>query len=253
MKYITVIILNWLRPNNIKDYIIPEITKCPIVKQIIISHGREDTYFEQKNINNVKIHNRKDFSENKVFGLSLRFIAALDSIYENILYVDDDILPHPATIINIFNKYQQNYPCIVGRYGRKILKSYEYSSKPRLSKRCPILLTSLVLVPKKLCYTFLDKMETLYEFVLKSSNPLWNGEDIFLSFLSIYTYQKLPYLVSNPKYFPVNKLDNNLEVAISRKPGHIYYRSLLIKEIINNFGNCSNFNNFFAPESVIHY
>ena len=200
-------------------------------------------------MNSKIIKNRKDFELNNVFGLSLRFIATIDAINEHILFIDDDILPHPVTILNMFQKYERRQPCIVGKYGRKVLPNLDYSSKPHYDKRSPIALTSLVLVPKKLCLAFIDRMEVLNSFVNEISKPLWNGEDIFLSLLSIYYFNKLPYIVSNDKYFPVMKIDNHKDVAISNDPNHVKYRGQLIKEIIKHFGDSSTkYQGFFANE-----
>ena len=51
---ISVVILNWLRPNNIKNKIVPELTNNNIIGEIIISHGKESTYFNCFS-NNIKI------------------------------------------------------------------------------------------------------------------------------------------------------------------------------------------------------
>ena len=75
---ISLIILNWKRPTNIKDKILPYIENNYLIDEIIISHGREDTIFEyQSPVKNI-IH-RDDSELNNTFGLSLRFLAALTS------------------------------------------------------------------------------------------------------------------------------------------------------------------------------
>jgi len=46
---ISVVILNFNRPDYIKNNIIPELNKINLIDEIIISHGKEKTYFESKN------------------------------------------------------------------------------------------------------------------------------------------------------------------------------------------------------------
>ena len=43
---ISVIILNWKRPDNIIKDILPEIINYKLVNEVIISHGNKETYFE---------------------------------------------------------------------------------------------------------------------------------------------------------------------------------------------------------------
>ena len=45
-KKISMVVMNWLRPHVLTDVILPVVTKYKLIDEIIISHGREDTYFE---------------------------------------------------------------------------------------------------------------------------------------------------------------------------------------------------------------
>ena len=233
-KCISVVILNWLRPDNIKHLILPELSESPLIGEIIISHGREDTQFRCYS-NKISIRHRDDVYNNKKYGLALRFHAAAEAQYPIIVFIDDDQIVYPVTLLNMIRVYQQNFPCLVGRDGRMVNKDLTYNSLPlgkdKLS--APIALTSLLLVSKELCFKFLDRMTPIIEYVSTNSNPLWNGEDIFISILSLIDYQKWPIIVNNHKYFPVKKLrrPEDLLVAISGLKTHIPYRSVLIKNI----------------------
>ena len=71
-------------------------TKYELIDEIIISHGREDTYFE---FDHPKIVNRKDWGEiNEYYGLSCRrfFKTASEASNEIILMIDDDEYPTQA-------------------------------------------------------------------------------------------------------------------------------------------------------------
>lgn len=245
--FITVVILNWLRPINLVKKIIPILIKCNLINEIIISHGRKDTYFDIKSNDKVNIINRKDFLNNKKFGLSLRFISAIEAKNENILFIDDDQVPSIKTIENIFYLYLKNYPGIVGKYGRNlgfnIRNLNKHKSIDTLSYlpyniddgRCHILLTSFLFVPKSLCFDFLKEKVKLEKFVIKNSKPLWNGEDIFLSLLSILKFNKLPFVANNENLFPIKQLltTYDLNVAISNKKSHFNYRTKLVREIFS--------------------
>ena len=238
MNNISVIILNWLRPNNIKNKIIPQLLKCKLINEIIISHGRQDTYFKLESTDKINIINRKDFNNNHIYGLSLRFICGMTAKNKTILFIDDDQVPHPNTINNMFYIYKKNYPGIIGKYGRIINKNYTYNPNNILNNnRCPIILTSFLFAPKDLCNIFLKEASKIDPFIKKHSKPYWNGEDIFFSLLSIITYKKLPFVANNNNIFPIYQLltENDTKVAISNSNTHYLYRSLLLKKILNDY------------------
>ena len=71
-KKISVVIMNWLRPDILQNYILKDMVNYDLVDEIILSHGREDTYFE---FDHPKIVNRKDWGDvNNYYGLSRRFL-----------------------------------------------------------------------------------------------------------------------------------------------------------------------------------
>ena len=45
---ISLIILNWKRPNNIEKHILPYLEDNRIIDEIIISHGRKESIFHYK-------------------------------------------------------------------------------------------------------------------------------------------------------------------------------------------------------------
>lgn len=237
---ISVVILNWLRPDNIKNLILPELSECPIIGEIIISHGRSDTKFNCYS-NRVSIIHRDDTDNNEALGLSLRLYAARQAKYPVIVFIDDDLIVYPVTLVNMFRLYQQNSPCLVGRFGRYINKdlSYNHLELAKTNHQAPISLTSLLMVPKQICLSFLQKQHQVLDYVTRFSRPLWNGEDIFISLLGLITYDKWAIICDNNKYFPVRKLrsQRDLSVAISNDVdnNHINYRSGLIKNISVSF------------------
>ena len=251
---VSVVILNWLRPNNIKNKILPELVECPDIGEIIISHGKESTYFNCFS-KKKKIYNRKDWELNSIFGLSLRFIAGQQAEYNTILFIDDDLIVHPSTISNMFSIYNKNKPCLVGRFGRNVGNNLTYDSRDVSINtiNTPILLTSLLMFDKSICDKFFNYSNLISKYVLENSKPLWNGEDIFISLLGIKLYQKWGILLSNPKYFPVQRLrtESDLSVAISQDSNHCKYRSNLIKLVVKLY-NLSSYNLYHSNNMIKH-
>ena len=233
-KCISVIILNWLRPNNIKNLILPELTQSNLIGEIIICHCRADTKFSCYS-NKVPIVHLDESVNNSKYGLSLRYYAARKAKYQIVIYIDDDIIVYPLTVVNMLHAYKVNSPCIVGRFGRLINRDLTYNEKPISGNHlsAPISLTSLVMVSRELCLKCISMCHPILDYVMNNSNPLWNGEDIFISLLSLVLYGKWSIITDNDIYFPVKKLRSpeDLSVAISKRKGHITYRSGLIKNI----------------------
>ncbi len=235
---LTVVILNWLRPDNIKGLILPELTQSDLVGEIIISHGRPDTQFNcySKKVN---IKHRQDWDNNTKYGLGLRFQTAQEAQYPLVLFLDDDIVVYPVTLLNMVKAFRKNPLCLVGRYGRSVNKDLSYNSLPisQGDLSAPLALTSLLLVPKGLCLVFLETEHLVWDYVSANSRPLWNGEDIYISILSMLQYGKWPIIVDDDKYFPVEKLRSpeDLKVAISGQDSHVPYRTGLIRHICQTF------------------
>jgi hypothetical protein len=230
---VSVILMNWQRPRNIRDLILPKLVQCPIVGEILLCHCNENTIFHCES-NQVPIHHMNYIEENRTHGLAIRFLAAAHARHSTIVYMDDDLVVHPATLLNMYQMYRTHTPCIVGRFGRRILSGGIYSTDPiETGTPAPITLTSLVLVDRDFCIRIYSKSSPLMEYIRANANPLWNGEDIFLSLMSIREYGKWPILMDNQRIVPVRKLrsPHDIHVAISQRKGHAEYRSGLIRRI----------------------
>lgn len=247
---LSIVLLNWKRPSNISDLIIPQLLKCPIVSKIYISHGNPTTIFGKKH---PKIIHYDHTQLNHTYGLSLRFYVGARAETEDVLILDDDLIPHPATIINLFKIYQQNTPCSLGLFGRFTNLKLDYLSEEfNISKKkyyAPIALTSCLLIKKELCRVFFKRYHSspkLQRYVKAYSQPYWNGEDIFISILSFLEYGKPPLIVSDPSLFPVKKLRSkeDLMVAISLNKTHLNYRSGLIRLLASQYGLVRYFQDF---------
>ena len=105
-KKISMVVMNWLRPEVLQNDILPNMVKYELLDEIIISHGREDTYFE---FDDPKIVNRKDWGDiNEYYGLSRRFLASSEAKNDVILMIDDDEYPTEDAVKRLYEKYKKN-------------------------------------------------------------------------------------------------------------------------------------------------
>lgn len=248
---ITVVILNWKRPQNIVNHILPSLEKLSLIKEIIISHGRQDTAFRYTlppyhvRHDDLRIEHRDDSKNNAVFGLALRFLTASHASYPHVLFVDDDTVPHPAGVYNMYQMYIKKQPCIVAKYGRRITRDITYSTRPPIEQeqgrsgyiQVPIALTSCTLVPRTLCCAFLHTFQDSLEFVFRKSRPLWNGEDIALSILSLIQFRKPIIVMTDNEKVPVKQLDTqqDTDVAIHKMRGHQEYRTAWLRHLLEKW------------------
>lgn len=228
---ISLIILNWKRSNNIKNKILPYIENNKLIDEIIISHGREDTFFEYSSKNKNVIH-RQDFILNSTFGLSLRFLSALTSKNKIIMFLDDDEIINNEEIEKCYQLLINNKNIgIIGKYGRKLSKKnneylYNFHNNNGYSD---IILTKFMLLRKILIYDFF-KSSLLVEHLQQKAKPLWNGEDIFISLLSQKRYgNKSLYSMRDIKG---EKLEEGRE-SVSLWGGHKNFRQFFYNNCLD--------------------
>jgi hypothetical protein len=219
---ISLIILNWKRQDNIKNYILPYLEDNNYIDEIIISHGREDTIFEYISKNKNIIH-RYDSKLNHSFGLSLRFLSALTCQNKIIMFMDDDEIILNEDIYRCYDTIKNNNNIgIIGKYGRKFYKEnneYVYNFH-NVNGVSDIILTKFMLLKKKIIYDFFYN-SILVEYLQKNAKPFWNGEDIFISLLARKRYgNKSLHAYRDIKG---KKLDE-MGVSISRWNGHKNFR-----------------------------
>ena len=174
---ISMVVMNWLRPEVLQSDILPNMVKYELLDEIIISHGREDTYFE---FDDPKIVNRKDWGDiNEYYGLSRRFLASSEAKNDIILMIDDDEYPTEDAVKKLYDEYQKNPNRMYGPFGQN-LRWGNYNYHMRFGEVC-VLITKCTLFHKELCWHFFKYMPIMRE-ILKQGKPYWNGEDILHSF-----------------------------------------------------------------------
>jgi hypothetical protein len=187
---VSVVILNWNRPVWLRRVILPLLARHPLVDEIQVSHGREPACFSYKSRHCDIIH-RRDWRLNDRYGLALRFVAAREAKNEAVLIVDDDLVVLPRSITSLKSFFDQAPFTLHGLFGRRIGPDYEYSYEGWERGETPIVLTRCLMMHRSYADVFLEAEPSAAELI-KRGLPKWNGEDIFLSLLSIRESGTLP-------------------------------------------------------------
>jgi hypothetical protein len=222
---LSVVVLNFNRPNFIKYNILPTLEKYKEIDEIIISNGKESTAIQ---VPNAKCLDHTG-EVNDIYGLTLRFFSALEAKNDNILIIDDDIIPSEETVKELVNFLLSEPNRLHGIYGRNFKNgSYSYEN---VFGEVPMVLTRCLVCKKEMCQYFMDNFRKYENELVKNSKPYWNGEDILFSLLSIKKYGKLPMAYDMGHY---NRIANYINVgeAISMGNEHESYRKEASKYFI---------------------
>ena len=222
---LSVVILNYNRPNFVKKDIINSLNKISIIDEIIISHGKKETLFTSKN---PKVKSLFHYGKmNEEYGLTLRFISGLEAKNEHIIIMDDDIIPSEEAVLELFENIKKDER-IYGIYGRDPTIEYNVQN---VFGTIPIVLTRCLITTKSMCKYFIENYKKFENDDVKNSKPFWNGEDILFSLLSIKMTNKLPISL-DLKHYNYTYSYLNLKNSISLGgPDHLKYR----KKITNHF------------------
>lgn len=226
MQKISIVILNYRRPKNLTDQIIPNLLKNHFIDKIIISHALEETYFDNS-LNNKKILCLKHFKENKKNGLYCRFLASEKAKTECVVFQDDDFLINNESIIFCYEQWIKNKHSIHGFRGRQITENL-YIAKDTLLKNVPVILTQFAMTSKSIIRKAI-RMSPVIKSYMAEGNPIWNGEDIFLSIVSMLQTKEF-----NKRHdLKFKKMSS--EHAISKRIGHYEHRTNIVKKIFKLF------------------
>lgn len=225
------VVMNWLRPEVLQNDILPNMVKYEMLDEIIISHGREDTYFE---FDNPKIVNRKDWGDiNEYYGLSRRFLAASEAKNDIILMMDDDEYPTEDAVKKMYDIHIENPKRMIGPFGQN-MRWGNYNYHRRYGDVC-VLITKCTMFERRLCNQFFKHMPMMRE-ILKEGKPYWNGEDILMSAVARYYYGTNNYAVSKcGNINPIEGRENKRKRAIASWKGHRWYRGVVVRHCAKYF------------------
>ena len=236
---VSAVILNWNRPRWLRRVILPFLARHPLVDEIHISHGRERTCFSFES-QHCEIVHRHDWDLNDRYGLALRFVAAREVRNDAVLILDDDLVVAARTIRALKASLDAAPRTLHGILGRRISASYEYSYDGYGRGETPIVLTRCLMMHRSYADVFLEAEPSAADLITRGS-PKWNGEDIFLSLLSIRETGTLPRAHKLPY---INVLGwRRGSVAKMKVPGddlnkmtHEAYRAWFTREAIQLLG-----------------
>jgi hypothetical protein len=219
--------------------ILPLLARHPLVDEIHISHGRERTCFSFESPRCEIVH-RNDWDLNDRYGLALRFVAAKEVKNDAVLILDDDLVVAGRTITGLKTFFDAAPQTLHGIFGRRISPAYEYSYDGYERGETPLVLTRCLMMHRSYADVFLEAAPSAAGLI-KRGIPKWNGEDIFLSLLSIRRTGVLPHAYDLPyKNVWGRRLGSVSTTKVPRGDGekmaHKPYRSWFTREAIQLLG-----------------
>lgn len=239
MNKFPVLILNYMRPDNIKNHIIPNLLNEPIVSKIIIAHGKRDTIFnvdsledgEIKTIDNI-LH-IGNYSENVFFRCFRRWnlIHKLKNLgiltEECILVQDDDYYFKQGEIEKLLLPYQQKKGILISGFQGRILSNNSYNFYGYNGNSDIVIGRSIF-----------GSIQTIYnavEQIRKSNIPIniiKYEDDITISFFT--SGKKF-----NKKHFglKLNAIELPSPNGVCQRPNHLEQRNNTVKFLNKKYNN----------------
>jgi hypothetical protein len=214
---ISVIILNYKRPHNLRKSI-PELLKIKQINEIIVVNGNKENQF---NISHPKIRCIDDWNNNNNIYTMRKFKNYHLCKNDTILSIDDDILPSQQLIDNVIKNYQKDKNNFYGSFSR-ICNKTTYTSR-----NGPFILTGLFLTSKdviKNTWNNMKKNKKLFKIVVDQKG---NCEDLFFNYEFKRLYKKIPIHITG-KY---TNLDDSNGYSTTNPTNHINMRKNFCKLI----------------------
>lgn len=186
MDTVAVLVLNYKRPKNITDHILPTLLSNPLVSTIIIAHGLQETVFGEDHLadgeikRDGKILHVGDFHENAEVGCFRRW-KLIGKLYEyGILqerYIhsqDDDLVFNSDSLSILLQTHKEGKGILIsGVPGRTYVGgNYRFDD---CSAQCPIVLGRSIFTEVETICAALQRA--------KIPNDILQQDDICLSFL----------------------------------------------------------------------
>jgi hypothetical protein len=219
MGNISIILLNWKRLNNVINNI-NHYMSYRLVDEIIIFNNNPG--LDLKKISNSKVTVIESSGD---MGLYTRFAAAGLAKNSCILHCDDDILIPEITVNELYKHWLTDQTICHGLEGRFIFN--EYNTLNSIGN-VHVVLTRCMMVSKANClnaFAFAGNFDDL------QSEPKGNGEDIILSYISMFYSKKFnkTYRLKYLNYPDYRDKPDGTSDSIHRKfPRHIQHRTAVI-------------------------
>jgi len=231
---ISVVVPNWGRAYNLKRLVLPVLEQCDCVDEIIITHGRRDTAFDYESARCRIVHRLDDGDINRRHGLARRFVAAAAARNDTVLSLDDDIVIPESSLLALHEHYLRDPDIIHSLYGRDPDRRHRYCDLVR-NGAVTYALTGAALLPKRLADAFFEHAPLVEALVREHSEPLWNGEDLFMSLVAIKRNRRLNRAYALPR-IELRVDGDGAAAAVSGGAAHLAWRSMLSQRAIRALG-----------------
>ena len=208
---VSVIILNYKRPHNLKK-LVPELLTYPLIDDIVVSNGLKENEFKFFN-KRVKIMN--DFKIDKLYGAAIRFLKVKYIKNDIVLFIDDDNIPSEDLVNKLYFTIKNNYDkntiygvenriCNSNGYYLTTIKKIISDAKELLNLNYDhssynIILTPILMCKASIIYDYLQSDEGWIKYEEWFKKYKGNCEDLSLNkFIETY-YNENPVYV-NGKY-----------------------------------------------------
>ena len=227
---VSVVIMNWSRPENVKIFAERLVTYNQVLEVIIVMNNPA-TRFEMDHERVVIL----DLSGlERHWGVAVRFKACLLAESKLVLALDDDMDISEHGLQRMLEVKVSEPDSLIAYYGRSILMGEhgpEYGGDDFLKEgRHDIALTKALLLDFRFCDAFFTASHLMKD-LSHEAKVTWNGEDIFMSLVGEAVMgQKAIILERRPD--DIRELSDGLGIH-QTDPGHYAFRTRFLQTAIS--------------------
>lgn len=219
---ISVIILNYNRPHNLKKSL-PVLVQYHKIGEIVVLHGHPKFYNDS--FKHPKVKHVKDFKNNTKFGTARRWFYIEKCSYDYVLILDDDLIPDKKFIDSSY-KSVIKYNTLVGhsKFQRTCNKNGYFLKD---DKHINMVLVGASIIPKHLGVKYMVHLNGFSKYRSWLVKHHGNCEDLAFNMFVLKVHKIAPIIL---KQGHINDLDNSL--GYSSKKNHLDIR----KKFCQNYG-----------------
>ena len=221
---VTVVLMNFKRPDNIRTIVDQMVTYSNVAEIMIVSNNPNNsfTYSHEK----VVVLDMRGYEDE--LGVAVRFKACLLATNWHILIADDDLVVTQVGLSNLLTARHEHPRSIVGFWGRNYdPNDHTYILQESGPGHHGIALTKALLLDTCACRAFWAASHLMHDIAHEAA-VTWNGEDIFMSLVSEKVLGGTPYITPYQETIDVQQLSEG-DVSISATTDHIAHRSRFLQ------------------------
>ena len=220
---VSVVIMNWSRPENVKMFAERMVTYSS-VEEVIIVMNNPATRFEMDHEKVVTLDLR---GLERHWGVAVRFKACLLAESKWVLIIDDDMDMSEQGLQRMLEVKATEPDSLIAYYGRTIRMGQLYEVR---EGRHDIALTKALLLDFRFCEAF-SRASHLMKDLSHEAKVTWNGEDIFMSLVAEAVMGQKA-IILQPRPGDINELVDALGIH-QTDPGHIAFRNRFLQTAIS--------------------